>query len=111
MFPLADRAYDTQVYSAGPNPTKLIEVYNHFAIMKAKMTVSFTNLDGRPMELQVKGDYFDRNATITLDGVPVARIDRRFMNGGELFFDNQTYYLTVAPNGESSNGIRYLHHR
>jgi hypothetical protein len=91
------------VYSGGVNSQKLIEVFNHFTFLKAKMTVSFTNLDGKPMELKVKGDYFDRNATITLEGVPIARIDRRFLNAGELLFDSQTYYLTVAPNGTCSN--------
>lgn len=98
--------FKKQVYSVGDDPKKLVEVYNHFTFMKAKLTVSFINLDGKPMELKVKGDYFDRSATVTLDGVVIARVDRRFMNAGELLFDQQTYYLTVAPNGTWSNVCR-----
>ena len=69
------------------------------------MSVTFTNLAGatpdqrRPIELHLKGDLFDRNASITLgeNGQTVGRIDRDFMNFGQVFSDKQTYYLTVAP--------------
>lgn len=91
------------MYSPGENPKKIIDVKNHFTFMKAKLTVNFTNFDGTPMELRLKGDYFERNATVTLDGVAVARIDREFLNARQLIGDAQTYYLTVAPNGTCWN--------
>jgi uncharacterized protein YxjI len=41
---------------------------------------------------------FDRSAEITTaEGVPVARIARSFVNAGQVFFDKQTYVITVAP--------------
>lgn len=55
---------------------------------------------GQAEELRLKGNFWDRKAEITLDGVPVARISRNFMNAGQLVFGQQTYYLTIAPGGE-----------
>ncbi|KAK0551170.1 hypothetical protein OC846_000766 [Tilletia horrida] len=65
-----------------------------------KLTASFKNRAGAGEEvsLTLKGDLFDRKAEIlTESGIPVARISRSFLNAGELFFDQQTYILTVAP--------------
>ncbi|KAG7562903.1 hypothetical protein FFLO_01593 [Filobasidium floriforme] len=65
-----------------------------------KLTATFKNLagDGRDHELVLRGDLLDRSAEITTEGgVPVARISRSFANAGEIFFDNQTYIVTVAP--------------
>ncbi|KAF9649734.1 hypothetical protein BDM02DRAFT_1771673 [Thelephora ganbajun] len=45
-------------------PKKLFEVFKRLMFVKATTTVSLMNLDGRSMELKVKGGYFDRNATI-----------------------------------------------
>ncbi|KAL7271949.1 hypothetical protein RUND412_005269 [Rhizina undulata] len=71
-----------------------------FGIGGAKMTVTFRNrADGtnQELELNVEGDFFDRNARIKCQGKVVARIDRSFMNAGQLLFNQQTYYLTCAP--------------
>ncbi|CAD6886842.1 unnamed protein product [Tilletia controversa] len=70
-----------------------------------KLTASFTNraaagggAAGEPVTLVLKGDLFDRKAEICTEaGVPVARISRSFANMGQLFFDTQTYILTIAP--------------
>lgn len=64
------------------------------------MSIHLRNFDGQELELKLKGSFFDRNALITWNDLPVARIDRSFLNAGELIFDNQTYYLTVAPHSE-----------
>ncbi|PWN51074.1 hypothetical protein IE53DRAFT_329096 [Violaceomyces palustris] len=64
-----------------------------------KLTATFPNVagDGSETELILKGDILDRKAEIcTSGGVPVARIARSFLNGGEVLFDQQTYVLTVA---------------
>ena len=57
---------------------------------------------GRAEQLELRGDWFDRKAEITLGGVPVGRISRQFMNAGQMLFDQQTYILTVAPGGTST---------
>lgn len=66
------------------------------------MTVTFQNAVGTyrdKVELEVKGNFLDREAEITWRGQRVAHIDRKFLNYGQILFDNQTYYLTVAPGG------------
>jgi len=65
---------------------------------KGKLECKFENLahDGRKLELQLRGDWFDRSAEITLDGVPVARIARSFMNMREVLSDKQTVRLVAA---------------
>ncbi|KAM0721872.1 hypothetical protein Q7P37_002797 [Cladosporium fusiforme] len=61
--------------------------------------VHFKNAaDGQEVQLDLKGDWFDRSATITLGGRPVADVKRKFFNARELFGDKQTYFVTVAPN-------------
>jgi hypothetical protein len=51
-------------------------------------------------KLMLKGDFFDRKAEITTEsGQPVGRIGRKFLNSGQLLFDQQTYILTIAPGG------------
>jgi hypothetical protein len=64
------------------------------------MSINLRNFDGQELELKLKGNFFDRNALITWNDTPVARIDKSFLDAGELIFDAQTYYLTVAPHGE-----------
>jgi uncharacterized protein YxjI len=60
--------------------------------------VHFTNAaDGRNVELEVKGDWFDRSAEITCGGQVVACIGRSFFNLNQIFADKQTYQVKVAP--------------
>jgi uncharacterized protein YxjI len=66
-----------------------------------KLTCTFRNsITGQEEELHLKGDFFDRNAEITCNDIPVARIGRKFFNAGQLLFDDQTYILTAAPGGK-----------
>lgn len=59
--------------------------------MSSKSNCMFTNVsDGRAIDLEVKGDWFDRTANITLNGMPVARITRSFFNVGEILSGRQT---------------------
>lgn len=79
------------------------EVKGHFSIGKSKSSVHFTNAaDGQQVELEVKGDWFDRSATITYGGREVALIQRSFLNYRQIFGDKQTYYVIVAPNVDLS---------
>lgn len=64
----------------------------------SKMIATFTNAsNNQPVELLIKGDWFDRAATITMGNITVATISRNFMNVGQIFGNQQTYFLTCAP--------------
>ncbi|KAK3116279.1 hypothetical protein LTR53_003531 [Teratosphaeriaceae sp. CCFEE 6253] len=79
------------------------EVKGHFALMGSKSSVHFKNAsDGQEVELEVKGDWFDRSAEITFAGRPVAVIGRSFFNVREIFGDKQSYQVTVAANVDLS---------
>lgn len=79
------------------------DIEGHFSIGSSKSTVKFVNAaDRAPIELQVKGDWFDRSATIKLGERVVARIMRSFANAREIFASKQTYFVTVAPNVDLS---------
>ena len=66
--------------------------------MSSKSTIHFTNTaTGQAVELDLKGDWLDRSAQVTLQGRPVATISRNFMNFGQLVGDRQTYYVNCAP--------------
>jgi hypothetical protein len=66
-----------------------------------KLSCTFRNpTTGQDEELHLKGDFFDRKAEITWNDIPVARIGRKFLNAGQLLFDDQTYILTAAPGGK-----------
>jgi uncharacterized protein YxjI len=68
-------------------------------VLSSKSTVEFKNAaDGRHVELEVKGDWFDRSAEITCGGQAVAHIGRSFFNVHQIFADKQTYFVKVAPN-------------
>jgi uncharacterized protein YxjI len=67
-------------------------------VLSTKSQVVFKNAaDGRPVELDVKGDWFDRSAQITCGGQAVAHISRSFFNVREIFADKQTYFVKCAP--------------
>lgn len=67
------------------------EVKGHFSIGSSKSSVHFKNAsDGRDLELELKGDWFDRSAAITLAGRPVAEISRKMLNAREMLGDKQT---------------------
>lgn len=60
-------------------------------VLSSRSTVHFTNqADGSEIELEVKGDWLDRSAAITLAGRPVAHISRNFLNARQIFGDRQT---------------------
>jgi hypothetical protein len=57
----------------------------------SKMIATFQNASNNaPIELLIKGDWFDRSANITMGNVVVATISRSFVNMGQIFGDKQT---------------------
>jgi hypothetical protein len=59
-----------------------------FKVVGTKSTIEFKNAaDGQQIELEVKGNWTERKAEITLDGRPVARVMRHFLNARQLFGD------------------------
>ena len=53
--------------------------------------ITFANhADKAAIELQLKGDWFDRSATIKMGDRLVAQIQRSFMNVREIFGSKQT---------------------
>lgn len=86
-------------YAESPSGQVLFEVKGKFSIGSSKMVASFTNAANKaPVELLIKGDWFDRSAAITMNNVPVAQISRSFFNMREVFAAQQSYFVTVAPN-------------
>ncbi|CAK4033717.1 Hypothetical predicted protein [Lecanosticta acicola] len=78
-------------------------VKGHFSLGSSKSTIHFKNAsDGQQIEMNIKGDWFDRKADITLNDKPVAHIARKFFNVREMFGDKQTYFVTVAANVDLS---------
>ncbi len=50
------------------------------------MIATFTNASNHaPIELLVKGDWFDKSATITMGNIVVAQISRKMFNMREIF--------------------------
>ena len=83
-------------YAESPNGFNF-EVKGHFKLIGSKSTVHFKNAaDGRDIELEVKGDWIDRSAEITLDGRPVAAIARKFFNVREILGGQQTVCMAVV---------------
>ncbi|TFK48430.1 DUF567-domain-containing protein [Heliocybe sulcata] len=86
-----------RIYAGETEEPEICHVKRHFSMLGDKLSVHFQNFDGREVELLVKGSILDRHAEIYAGDIVVARIHRKFMNVGEVFFDQQTYYLTVGP--------------
>lgn len=73
------------------------EVKGHFSFGSSKSSVHFKNAaDGQAVELDLKGDWFDRSAKITLGGQPVAEVSRKFFNVREMFGDKQTVSFVIS---------------
>lgn len=78
-------------YAVSPDDKHNFEVKGKFKLMGSKSVVVFKNAsDSKDIELEVRGDWLDRSAEITLDGRPVASISRKFFNAREFFGDKQT---------------------
>lgn len=66
----------------------------------SKAVATFTSYTGKQEELVMKGKFFDFTADIideAMNGMVVARIDRKLLSGKDIFFGQQTYGVHVAP--------------
>jgi uncharacterized protein YxjI len=79
-------------YAETADGRELFEVKSKFSIGSSKMIATFTNTasTNAPVELLIKGDWFDRSATITMGDVVVAQIARKMLNMREIFGGQQT---------------------
>ncbi|EIM79548.1 DUF567-domain-containing protein [Stereum hirsutum FP-91666 SS1] len=87
--------------------TDLCTVKKKFSIGSSRMIASFHNLASANasssshdlIELECKGDWFDRSAIITLLGTErvVGQISRKILNMREVIGGQQTYAVTIAP--------------
>ncbi|KAK4508363.1 hypothetical protein PRZ48_002101 [Zasmidium cellare] len=104
LFTLSNKMLKLHKSFKGESPDGYdFAVKGHFSFASSKSSVEFKNqADGAPIELRLKGDWFDRKASIKLGDRPVAQITRKLINGRELFFDKQTYFVTVVPNVDLS---------
>ncbi|KAG4416951.1 hypothetical protein IFR04_009895 [Cadophora malorum] len=85
-------------YAESPSGETLFEVKGKFSIGSSKMVATFVNASTKQnVELLIKGDWFDRSATITMGNIVVAQISRSYFNMREVFGGQQTYFVTVAP--------------
>lgn len=67
------------------------EVKGHFKLIGSASSVEFKNAaDGQKVELEVKGDWFDRSADIKWGGREVASISRSYFNVRQIFGDKQS---------------------
>lgn len=74
-------------------------------VLASKSSVHFKNAsDGREVELDVRGDWFDRSANVTFGGEPVAHISRSFFNVREIFADKDTVSRSCTHGSYSVGG-------
>lgn len=68
-------------------------------VMGSKATGTLQAADGQEHVFEMKGNWFDTAADIVdkSTGEIVARIDRKLFNFREMFGDQQTYAVNVAP--------------
>ena len=74
-----------------PLPHFLHDVFLTAAVLTNESTVTFKNeSDGRNVELDVRGTWYDRSASVTFGGEPVAHISRSIFNMREILADKDT---------------------
>ncbi|SPO20579.1 related to DUF567 domain protein [Ustilago trichophora] len=86
-------------YVCGNESQQLFNI-ERVGIFKPKLEVTFTNrvADGRKEMWTLRGYWLSGSCQITTEaGVVVASIRRDYATGGDLFFGQQTYEVTIAP--------------
>jgi hypothetical protein len=84
-----------------------------YVVLKSKMHATFINAsDKQPVELEVKGDWLDRSATITdtKNGQVVAQISRSRFNMREVFGGQQSVSsnFNSPPTNTISTGLLFV---
>ncbi|KNG85042.1 hypothetical protein ANOM_006967 [Aspergillus nomiae NRRL 13137] len=83
-----------------PDGRKLLEVKSSLSLIGSKATATFTSPStGSTVSLKMKGNWRDSKADIVDEatGAVVAQIDRKLLRARQMFFDQQTYAVIVAP--------------
>lgn len=85
-------------YLEDANGAEFLQLNRKFSLGRMKFTIVFNNTagDGAPVELDLKGSFFDRHADITLNGIMVARITKN-ITMGSLLIDKDRYQMELAP--------------
>jgi uncharacterized protein YxjI len=99
-------------HGTSPDGKADFEVKGKFKLMGSKSVVTFKNAsDGKEIELEVRGDWLDRKAEITIDGRPVASVSRKFFNAREFFGDKQTVRVLVSSANWNRNSSSLVFRR
>lgn len=100
IFTLSNKLMNVLMSFRGESPDGQadFEIRGHFQVIGSRSTVHFRNAaDGQQIELEVKGNWIERKAQITLNGRPVAMIQRSFMNARQVFGNAQTVSCSLHP--------------
>jgi len=77
---------------------EIFRVRRRFAFGSTKMEATFFNPStNSEVLLELRGNMWGGRAEITMMGQVIAQISRQLFNVAEIFFDHQTYFVTVAP--------------
>lgn len=78
-------------------PVEIAQINRKFHIGGLKIHITFNNTahDGAPVELTMKGSWFDRTATVTWGDVVVAHV-RKNVTMGSLLLGQDRYGIEVA---------------
>ena len=83
-----------------------LPITDELIVLSSKSTVHFKNAsDGLNVELEVKGDWWDRSASITFAGRPVAHISRSFFNVRQIFAEKQTVSIAMRETTQADASI------
>ncbi|KAJ5116591.1 hypothetical protein N7456_000939 [Penicillium angulare] len=83
-----------------PDGKKILQVKSGINLLGSKATATFTSpATGNTHVLKMKGNWIDSKADIVDESTNavVAQIDRKLLSGRDIFFDQQTYAVIVAP--------------
>ncbi|KAG5982848.1 hypothetical protein E4U55_001255 [Claviceps digitariae] len=82
-----------------PNKNKIITIKSSIQLIGSRATANFKSFNGTEETLVMTGNWRDTRADIQCErtGATVARIDRKLFNARQLFGNQQTYALVVAP--------------
>lgn len=87
-----------------PHSSKL---YLTTTVLTNESTVTFKNeSDGKHVELDVRGTWYDRSASVTFGGEPVAHISRSIFNMREILADKDT--VSSFPQVVVLNEMAYM---
>ena len=67
-------------------------VTKHFALLKTRLTMEMEGF----ADIDIEGDFWDWNITITSQGQPLAQVRNQFAGVGRYLTGKNTYHLSIA---------------